>query len=93
MPIKVTKIIKNLTKKGFESRENDHLYLVYYNMAGKKTIVNTKISHGEKEVGDNLAAIMARQLKLTRIEFNDFVECDIDRNGYEMILKNKRVIT
>lgn len=35
----------------------------------------TKISHGETEIGDGLIMAMSRQLKLSKSQFQDLVNC------------------
>jgi hypothetical protein len=60
MPRDAKEIGAGLQKKGFVPRENDHtFYHLFVN--GKKTVISTKISHGEKEIGDKLLGMMARQ--------------------------------
>lgn len=73
-----------LLKKGFQLREGDHQYFVYHRASdAKKTSVFTKISHGEREIGDFLLGHMAKQCKVTRADFGDLVDCPLDRQGYE----------
>jgi hypothetical protein len=73
-----------LLKKGFQLREGDHQYFVYHRSSdAKKTPVFTKISHGEREIGDFLLGHMAKQCKVARADFLDLVDCPMDRTGYE----------
>ena len=86
MPKKVRDIISGLGRKGFRSQENDHTFLHLW-VAGRKTPVWTKISHGEKEIGDRLLAVMARQLRITRQEFNNLVDCPLSEAAYVQMLR------
>ena len=53
-------IKKGLTKKGFVAVQRDHTYL-FFSVAGRKSGVHTKISHGNKEYGDNIKADVANK--------------------------------
>ena len=56
MPRPAKSVAAGLRQKGFQPRENDHTFYHLY-VSGKKTIISTKISHGEKEIGDNIYTI------------------------------------
>ena len=86
MPKKVRDIISDLQRKGFRSQENDRTFLHLW-VGGKKTPVWTKRSHGEKEIGDRLLGLMARQLRVTRREFNDLVDCPLSEDEYVRMLR------
>jgi hypothetical protein len=43
-----------LLRKGFQVREGDHRYFIYFTLDGRKSRVFTKTSHGMKEVSDAL---------------------------------------
>lgn len=81
-------IVRNLTKKGFEPKEGDHLYLYYVRTDGRKTAIRTKVSHGSRggDVNSGLVSAMARQCGLTTLQFKKFAECTIDQQQYEQIL-------
>src|SRR5205823_4623038 len=49
---------------------------------GKKTRIYTKVSHGEKEIPDNLLGAMARQLNLNKKQFLELVDCPLTREIY-----------
>lgn len=72
-----------LRNKGFKDREGDHTYFTYWSLAGKKSIVFTKTSHGARELNDNLLAQMARQCKLSKNEFVNLIDCPLSREDYE----------
>jgi predicted RNA binding protein YcfA (HicA-like mRNA interferase family) len=91
MPKRAKDVAAGLEAKGFR-RENskDVHYRLFVD--GKKTIVYTMISHGEKEIHDGLLGTMARQVKLTRKLFNDLIECPLTFDEYIMRLRKAGVV-
>lgn len=91
MPKDAKDIAAGLVKKGFAPREGDH---AFYHLVvnGKKTIISTKISHGEKEIRDKLLGIMARQLKLSKRDFINLVDCPLTAEEYLAMLRQARHI-
>lgn len=92
MPKKARDVIAGLTQKGFQAKENDHTFLHLF-VDGRKTAVYTKVSHGEKEIGDKLLGLMARQIRLSRREFLDLIECPLSHDAYIVLLRNKGVVS
>ena len=86
MPRDAKDIGAGLEKKGFIRRSNDHIFY-HLIVNGKKTVINTKISHGEKEIGDRLLGMMARQLHLNRRDFLDLVDCPLTQDDYLKMLR------
>ncbi|MBU1360853.1 MAG: type II toxin-antitoxin system HicA family toxin [Gammaproteobacteria bacterium] len=89
MPRKQDEVEKSLLRKGFSVAQGDHHYFQYYSLAGKKTRVFTKTSHGMREIGDGVLSMMAKQCKLTNKEFGRLIECPLDRSTYELGLIEK----
>lgn len=91
MPLKVRDVIRALTKKGFREAEGDHrFYFLWHN--GRRTAIRTKISHGESEIHDKNCGSMARQIKLNRSEFDEFVECPLTAELYvELLIRAKHL--
>ena len=77
----------SLLAKGFQQRESDHAYFIYYDTSGKKSTAKTKTSHSGKDLDDGLLALMSRQTKLTKKQFLDLVDCPLSRTEYENILR------
>jgi hypothetical protein len=50
------------------------------------------VPRGRKPIGKGLYRSMARQLYLTTAQFDDLLECPLDKGGYEEILKNIGVL-
>lgn len=82
MPLKTRDVKKALSSKGFkEKKERDHFYYFFY-YKGKKTSVFTKISHAQREIGDNICSQMAKQTRLTNGQFRKFVDCHLTETAY-----------
>jgi predicted RNA binding protein YcfA (HicA-like mRNA interferase family) len=83
MPRKQADVEKSLLSKGFQAGGGDHNFFIYYSVAGKRTVVRTKTSHGAREIDDNLLAQMAKQCRLSSKDFGLLVECPLSREAYE----------
>jgi hypothetical protein len=81
MPKSAKTVGASLLQKGFHSHGGDHIHYSLY-VDGVKTIVRTKISHGEKEIDDNLLSLMARQVKLNKKQFADLIDCPLSHEQY-----------
>ena len=88
---KSRQIINGLSAKGFHKEDRDHIYLHYYTITNKKTTIITKVSRGKKEYDSNLLSQMSKQLKISLNELIDLIDCPLDQNGYEKILKHRNV--
>jgi hypothetical protein len=84
MPRKQNEVERSLLVKGFVGPEKvDHNYFTYHSLAGKKTRIFTKTSHGAREINDHILAQMAKQCKLTNKDFGRLIDCPLDRKSYE----------
>ncbi len=80
-----TRLVRSaLLAKGFVERDGDHEY--FHFRAPGRTKTFTKISHGAREVEDNLITQMARQMRLTRKQFAEFVECTMTGEKYSELM-------
>ena len=91
------KIKKALLKKGFEEYKqgSDHHRYVLVNPGGGYEIsINTKISRGSKykDYGPQLLDKMANQLKLTNRQLKKYLDCEISKENYYVILTEKGII-
>lgn len=95
MPRKKSKVEAGLKNKGFEQTEGDHHFFVYVTLDGKKTTAKTKTSHTPKmkDIPDNILGAMARQCHLTKQEFLNLVDCPLNREKYEAILRKKDILS
>lgn len=85
-PRKQDDVEKSLVVKGFFEAQVDHNFFHYYSLAGKKTRVFTKNSHGAREIVDSVLSMMAKQCKLTNKEFRRLIDCPLDGASYEKSL-------
>lgn len=78
-----------LLRKGFQKKNTDHAYFLFYDSEGKKTAVYTKTSFGRKykTLGPELISQMARQCRLSKSQFTELVDCTLSRERYESFLK------
>lgn len=92
MPKNARDVKSALARKGFRRKENDHTFFHLF-VDGRKTVVYTKISHGEKQIGDKLLSLMARQMRLSRREFVDLIDCALSESGYIVLLRARGAIS
>ena len=78
-----------LRKKGF-TRDSDGDHLRYFfTMPDKgKMRIMTLMSHGTfgETIGAPLISQMARQLRLTKKQFLELVDCTMDEEGYRIVV-------
>ena len=89
------KVTKALKKKGFiiDKTKKKHIHFVYIDKNNMPTNIKTYISHGPNAgLGATLISRMALQLNLSSDQFLKLVDCDMDQNGYENIMKQKGII-
>lgn len=88
---KVKDLVKTLKKKGFELYpEKDHHKFYYLIVDGKKTSINTYISHGASEYGDTLMQMVKKQLRFQNTRTaEDFFDCPLTMDKYIKILKEQ----
>ncbi len=86
MSAKKTKdISRALLGKGFGEVDTHHeMYWLYVD--GKKTQIRTRLSHSMNEYDDNLLGLMARQLKVSRGELDDLVDCPLSKEKYAALM-------
>ena len=94
MPLDRGSVESALEAKGFKRVEGDHAFFIYYSMAGKKSPVRTKTSHGSshRDIGDDLVSKMAKQCKLPTREFRELVTCPLTRASYEAKLLEQGLV-
>lgn len=86
MPRKHRNVRSGLLTKGFEIEENrKHIHFIYVDLQGRTTTARTMLSHaaGGEDVSDQLLGQMARQVKLTRSEFLDLIDCPMTRESLD----------
>ena len=88
---KAREIKEGLTKKGFITVQGDHTFL-FLSVAGRKSSIRTKISHGHREYGDNLLSLVARGLHISTKQLDDLLDCPLSYEDYLAILEKKQVL-
>lgn len=91
--IKIKQLKKALEKKGYKLEENDHHFYRLYDANGKKTMIRTKISHGETEIRDPLINAMRKQMHfIEKKDFLNYVACTLSKEEYYDILRKQNLI-
>ena len=95
MPRDRTDILASLTSKGFELKQGkrDHDVL-FFKQDGLIQAVFTRVSRGSqyKTIDDSLLGRMSRQLKISRRQFDDLVDCPMTAEDYQEVLRDNGVI-
>lgn len=87
------KVRKSLEKKGFKQEPSSHHnYYYLYDQDGKRTKINTHTSRNEQEIGNFLIGQMSKQLKLSKEDFIDLINCPLSYEEYIAKLKEKNEI-
>ena len=83
------KISTSLKKKGFSEVEDRADKKYYLTLDGKKVGIHTFVSHGTKEYGEALIGEIKKQLRLTKKEFMDLIDCPMTKEKYLRTLISK----
>ncbi len=88
MAVRAKKDVESaLLKKGFQRDYGDHVWFIYYTQEGKKTTIRTKTSHGKtKDLGDSLLKAMSRQVRVSKSDFLELLDCPLSQGAYEKLL-------
>ncbi len=93
MPRSARNVRRGLSRKGFLLTESRHHRFRYHKLDGDRTNVVTLMSHGSgRDVDDRLLAKMARQLHLTRSQFDRLIDCDLSQADYEAMMRRDGII-
>ena len=91
MPHKARAVEAALLRKGFRLVTNGrHRKFEYGALGGNTTAVRTSMSHGaNRDLSDDLLGKMARQVRLSRREFDELVRCPMSQSRYEGLLARR----
>lgn len=93
MPRKRREVLRGLRRKGLRERNSGHLELKYLTLAGEDTSIGTLMSHGaDRDISDRMLAQMARQLHLSRRQFDQLIDCNLSQAEYEEVLRRDGLI-
>ncbi len=85
MPISARKMDQILVQVlGYERRMGRHQ--IYVLTLGGQQVARTVISHGSREIGDELMGLMAQQMGVTVAQLKKIVAGDISREEYYRLL-------
>ena len=88
MPLKARVLERGLLRKGFRVVESRHRQYRYYTVNGSRTNVQTLTSHGsDRDIGDHRLGQMARQLNLTRRQFDQLIDCSLSQADFEAMMR------
>lgn len=91
MPVSARKLDQILVSVlGFERRMGRHQ--IYILRVEGKQVARTLISHGVREIGDDLMAVIARQMGITVSQFKKVISGEIDRDEYIRLLRERGYI-
>lgn len=91
MPVKARQMDRILVNVlGFERRMGRHQ--VYTLRVKGKHVVRTLISHGVRDIGDELMGIMARQMKITPPLLRSILAGEMGRDEYFDCLREQGLI-
>ena len=85
-------IASALSKKGFFiEKDGDHIRFYHLNTSGDESGIKTKISHGAlgATISAKMISLMAHQLRLTKKEFLELIDCTINEEKYRELLVEK----
>ena len=84
-------IANSLLKKGFEEKQSSHTRLTYF-IDGKKSSIFTVVSHGKKEISDDLMHKMAKQIKLSYKQFCEVVDCPMSKEELREFYLEEKIV-
>jgi hypothetical protein len=86
-PRSIRTVVSALLKKGFiEENSGGHRKLRLW-IDGNSTKIYTFYSHGANECDDYILGRMAKHLRLTRAQFDAFIDCTLSMEAYIEILR------
>ena len=88
MPRRTRIVERGLSHKGFRIVNRRHRWLEYDKLDATHGRIKTILSHGaDRDINDRLLAQMARQLHLTRREFDELIDCRLSQDDYEAMMR------
>lgn len=74
-----------LQRKGFE-RDKAHHFMFWLVVNGKRTSIRTRYSHSDRQIEGGRIGQMSKQMKLSKRQFEDFVDCRLTGEAYAEML-------
>ena len=77
-----------LLRKGFRQSDSRHRWYEYEQLNGEASGIKTLMSHGaDRDLGDRLLGQMARQIHLSRRQFEQLIDCGLSQDDYEAVMR------
>lgn len=86
--LKVRRVDKALTTK-LEFERHDSHHRIYRLYLDGQLAVRTFLSHGQRELTDFHIGQMAKQMRLSRREFLNAVECSLSKEAYYALIHER----
>ncbi|MBA3974407.1 MAG: hypothetical protein C0504_09345 [Candidatus Solibacter sp.] len=81
-----------LQRKGFD-RDKTHHFMFWLVVNGKRTTIRTRYSHSDRQIEGGRIGQMSKQMKLSKHQFEDFVDCRLTGEAYaEMLIHAGEVV-
>lgn len=74
-----------LQRKGFEPDKTHH-FMFWLVVNGKRTSIRTRYSHSDRQIEGGRIGQMSKQMKLSKRQFEDFVDCRLTGEDYAQSL-------
>lgn len=81
-----------LERKGFE-RDQSHHFMFWLVLNGKRTSIRTRFSHSDRQIEGGRIGQMSKQMKLSKRQFEDFVDCRLTGEAYAQMLLDAGDVT
>jgi hypothetical protein len=86
--LKTRQVEKALSAKlEFDCHESHHR--IFRLVLDGQLVARTFISHGQRELTDYHIGQMSKQMRLSRQEFLDAVQCPLDRDAYYALVRQR----
>lgn len=56
--------------------------MFFFMVAGKRTSIRTRLSHGQTKIDNWLLGEIAKQVHLSKQDLNQFIECEMTQEAY-----------
>ena len=77
-----------LLRKGFQ-KDKTHHHMFWLVVNGKRTSIRTRYSHSDREIDEGRIRQMSQQMKLSKRQFSDFVDCRLSGEEYADMLLDR----
>ena len=90
MSVRARDIDNAWAKLGMEIRDTNDRHALFF--VDGRLIIRTKRSFGSGKLDGNIPHFIRQQMKLNNAQFQDLLDCPLDRRGYISILRSKGLL-